>query len=189
MQLQLRASPFGAGPPLIPTAKTATLARIASPESIDRSHQKAFLQSLKRYFAGTKRIVKKGDLIAVGISTAPTFDSIEDEDTKEDTSAAVECVKQIFFRHQCFDKFNRDAEDEDARPDSLVFFVVTNLEYDVLPQSEDRTFSDSFLQAAMGELGCWVDPTVTRMVQTGLEHSIVPHMTSFLGLGQFILDL
>ncbi|KLO07022.1 AAA-domain-containing protein [Schizopora paradoxa] len=165
VRLQLRASPFGAGPPVIPTAKTATLARIASPESIDRSHQKSFLQSLKRYFAGTKRIVKKGDLIAVGISTAPTFDSIEDEDTKEDTSAVVE-----------------DAEDDDVQPDSLVFFVVTNLEYDVLPQSEDRTFSDSFLQAAMGELGCWVDPTVTRMVQTGLEHSIVPDMTSFLGL-------
>lgn len=92
-KVQLRASPFGAGPPVIPTAKTATLARIASPASMDRSHQKSFLQSLKRYFAGTKRIVKKGDLIAVGISTEPVFDVVDDEDAKEDpNSTVIECV-------------------------------------------------------------------------------------------------
>ncbi len=89
-KLQLRASPFGAGPPVIPTAKVATLARIASPASMDRSLQKSFLQSLKRYFAGTRRIVKKGDLIAIGISTAPLFETVEDEDAKEDSNAVIE---------------------------------------------------------------------------------------------------
>jgi len=34
----------------------------------------------------------------------------------------------------------------------------------------------------MGELGCWIDTFVTKMVQTGVENSWVPDVSSYLGL-------
>lgn len=44
-----------------------TVARVASPYSNDRTYQPFFLHALKDYFEGQKRLVKKGDLIAVGL--------------------------------------------------------------------------------------------------------------------------
>jgi peroxin-6 len=67
--ISLYSSPFGPQPPAIPTARTLTLARIASPFSIDRTYQPLFLRSLKAYFDGTKRLVQKGDMIAIGVNT------------------------------------------------------------------------------------------------------------------------
>lgn len=37
--------------------------------------------------------------------------------------------------------------------------------------------------STVGELGCWVDPSVTRLIQTGLEHSRVPDVGTYLELG------
>jgi len=39
----------------------------------------------------------------------------------------------------------------------------------------------------MGELGCWIDSSITRMIQTGIEHSRVPSLRSYLILGQHLL--
>jgi peroxin-6 len=69
MPISLQTSPFGSGQPAIPTARTVTLARVASPLSTDRTYQPLFLRSLKVYFDGMKRLVKQGDVIAVGIDT------------------------------------------------------------------------------------------------------------------------
>jgi peroxin-6 len=35
---------------------------------------------------------------------------------------------------------------------------------------------------AAGELGCIIDPKITKMVQTGLEKSLVPDTAGFLNL-------
>ena len=35
----------------------------------------------------------------------------------------------------------------------------------------------------MGELGCWIDPQVTKMVQAGLEHTRVPDVAPYLNIG------
>jgi peroxin-6 len=64
--IHLRASPFGSRPAL-PTANNVTLARVASPLSMDPSYQTQFMHGLKNYFDFTKRFVKRGDLVAVGI--------------------------------------------------------------------------------------------------------------------------
>jgi peroxin-6 len=46
----LGASPFGSRQPAIPTARSVTVARVASPISTDRTYQPLFLRSLKNYF-------------------------------------------------------------------------------------------------------------------------------------------
>jgi peroxin-6 len=53
--------------PVFPTAKSVTVARIASPHSVNRAYQPLFLEGLKQYFQSHRRILKQGDLIAVGI--------------------------------------------------------------------------------------------------------------------------
>lgn len=67
--ISLHTSPFGSSRPIVPTARAVTVARVASPLSTDRTYQSLFLHSLKAYFDETNRLVKNGDLIAVGIDT------------------------------------------------------------------------------------------------------------------------
>lgn len=50
----------------------------------------------------------------------------------------------------------------------------------------DETFLD---RLASGELGCFVDPKVTKMVQTGLERSLVPDVAGFVGLRESVPPL
>ncbi|KAF7295187.1 AAA domain-containing protein [Mycena indigotica] len=132
----LRSSPFGSGSPAIPTAKSVTVARVASPISVDKTHEPAFLKALRHHFNASKRIVKKGDLVAVGIDTTNRRDTDEFPETQ--------------------------------RSDEVVYFIITNTEHDVVP------VHDSYLDLAGGELGCYVDPTTTRLIQAGVEHCRVP---------------
>ena len=61
---------------------------------------------------------------------------------------------------------------------------MTNIEHHVVASNGDAALaaSDVYLGAAVGELGCWVDPSVTRMIQTGVEHARVPDMARYLNL-------
>jgi hypothetical protein len=43
---------------------------------------------------------------------------------------------------------------------------------------------DLYVSSTAGELGCWVDPVITRMVQTGLEHCWVPDVGTYLESGR-----
>lgn len=67
--VSIHASPFGSRRPTIPTAKSVTVARVASPISTDRTYQNLFLRSLKAYFDASKRLVKQDDLIAITLDT------------------------------------------------------------------------------------------------------------------------
>lgn len=67
--IRLRSSPFGSRKPAIPTAKTLTIARIASPFSMDRAYQSSFLRALESYLKSTVRLVKQGDLIALKLDS------------------------------------------------------------------------------------------------------------------------
>lgn len=67
--LSLHPSPFGSKQPTVPVAKSVTIARVTAPISVDRTYQSAFLGSLKAYFSNTKRLVKQGDLIGVGLNS------------------------------------------------------------------------------------------------------------------------
>jgi len=57
--------------------------------------------------------------------------------------------------------------------ESNISFLVTNVEYDVLPAHQCAT-PDTYADASTGELGCWVDCQTTRILQAGTEQSGIP---------------
>ena len=70
----------------------------------------------------------------------------------------------------------------EVRSNAVVFFKVTNIEYDVMP-CPNSSVEDLYTGSTLGELGCWVDTSITRMVQTGVEHSRVPSVCSYMNIG------
>ncbi|KAH9483816.1 Peroxisomal biogenesis factor 6 [Psilocybe cubensis] len=156
-QLSIRSSPFGSSNPAIPTARAITIARVASPASINRQYQPLFLESLKRHFASRKRLLKQGDVIAVSIDTDVARLNPDHEHGTFGTS-------------------------RDFRPNEVVFFKVTNIEYDVVNHA-NSSVQDLYTGSTLGELGCWVDTSITRMIQTGIEHSRVPRVRSYMNIG------
>ncbi|KAH8108501.1 AAA-domain-containing protein [Phellopilus nigrolimitatus] len=170
--LSIRATPFGFGPPSMPTAKSATLARIASPLSLNRALQNAMCRSLKSYFLATRRLVKKGDVIAVPVCTdygSALDEAIGDGDVTEDS----------------YEELSEKLVDEECQPNSVGYFIITNLDYDVVENSAVNMDADVFSGSISGELGCWIDSSVTRVVQTGIEHSSVPDVVSYMGINPF----
>ncbi len=73
--------------------------------------------------------------------------------------------------------------EQDDGVNELVYFFVTNVEHSVVPRLGEMSSPDMYVGATVGELGCWVDTAVTRMVQTGVEHSRVPDMGGYLAIG------
>lgn len=68
-----------------------------------------------------------------------------------------------------------------ASANEVVYFMVTNIEHDVVAANTDMANADDiFVRCIMGEYGCWVDTSVTRMAQVGVEHSRVPDAGSSL---------
>ncbi|KAF6764934.1 P-loop containing nucleoside triphosphate hydrolase protein [Ephemerocybe angulata] len=127
-------------------------------------YQNAFLGGLKAYFEGSTRLVKQGDLIAVTIDADAAKwmqDRGEGESRDTDTSTPINLGGGA------------------SSSSSLVFFMITNVEYEVLADNSGTNSQDVFLGSRMGELGCFVDPDVTRIVQAGLEHSRVPDVGAY----------
>ncbi|KAF9451245.1 AAA-domain-containing protein [Macrolepiota fuliginosa MF-IS2] len=157
-RISLRSSPFGRHQPAIPTAKSVTIARIATPFSINRRYQASSLSSLKSYFASTKRLVQPNDIIALSLNTNPESDR-QDGDTEED-----------------------HVDERSGSVNEVVFFLVTNVEHSVIPNAVQIAEQDLYTGSTVGELGCWIDSSSTRMVQTGIEHARVPDIGSYLEL-------
>ena len=67
LRLTVRPTPFGSRPPPLPTARSVTIARVSSPYGSDRLYQPLFLNALKMHFESQVRLIKLGDLIAVGL--------------------------------------------------------------------------------------------------------------------------
>ena len=55
-------------------------------------------------------------------------------------------------------------------PNEFVYFKITNIEHDILPDVS----MDAFCGSQLGEWGCWVDHSQTRIIQTGVEQSRIP---------------
>ncbi|KAF8491938.1 AAA-domain-containing protein [Gautieria morchelliformis] len=166
--ISIRSSLFGSHSPPIPVARVVTVARVASPYSNDRAYQPFFLHALKGYFDNQKRLVKEGDLIAVAIQPelARLWHGREPEElTKQEHTDVPEDNVELL-----------------KTPNGVVFFKITNLEYDIMNTGQASMSPDQYMAATMGELGCWVDTQITQMVQTGMEHSRVPDVTSYLGV-------
>lgn len=71
----------------IPFADNLTIARVPSELSVKRQYQPLFLDALREYFEGKKRIVKEGDIFAVGVEKEKVrwvSDSSSKTDAQED---------------------------------------------------------------------------------------------------------
>jgi hypothetical protein len=101
--LCLRPSLFGSRPPTIPTARSVTIARVASPLSTDRNYQLLLLSALKRHFdgvAGARRLVKQGDVISIDVDTDDqrNFTSWLTEDGTTDVELATHRLVVSLYR-------------------------------------------------------------------------------------------
>lgn len=97
IQVTFRASPFGAMPPPIPVAKTATLARIASPSLTDKSLQSPLFNSLKQHFLKAKRLVKKGDVFAVVAENNVENTTTDEGEETYNFYVSSSCVPDPFY--------------------------------------------------------------------------------------------
>jgi peroxin-6 len=74
-----------------------------------------------------------------------------------------------------------------SNPSETIFFLVTNIEYDVVSNEDSKSPPDTYIGSTIGELGCWIDPQTTRIIQTGLEQSRVPDVTSRTRTGKTVV--
>jgi hypothetical protein len=68
-QITLHPIRLGGPEPPVPIAHSITVARIASPSTVNKAYQHIFLQSLKKYFEFRTRLIRYGDIIAVPLDT------------------------------------------------------------------------------------------------------------------------
>ncbi|KZV61880.1 AAA-domain-containing protein [Peniophora sp. CONT] len=147
----------------LPTAQSVTIARVASKISVNKLYQPLVLDALKAYFGAGKRLVRQGDLLVLKIdlqqahlqSTLPEGEQLSGLNGSRSASSKEE----------------------------LVYFAVTNVEFrSQMNGHATHGFSELSVGFGSGELGCWVDASETRMVQTGIEHSRVPDASAYMGL-------
>ncbi|KAF9532443.1 P-loop containing nucleoside triphosphate hydrolase protein [Crepidotus variabilis] len=142
--LHLSICPVESYNPAIPTARCVTVARVACAFSTSKKFEGSILVGLKRHFHAGKKLVKRNDLFVIRIDT-----SVERWPQRAENN-----TRRLGFV---------------SAPGQLVFFRVTNLDYDI-------TVGQSDFEIASGELGCWVDSNVTRIIQSGFDHTPVPNL-------------
>ncbi|KAJ1019971.1 hypothetical protein NDA16_004252 [Ustilago loliicola] len=162
----------------IPFAESLRIARVAGPLSVDRAYQGLFLEALRTFFEDRRRICRNGDLIAVAIEASKArFVAREAEQDSVPDSA-----------HD--DIHDLKLPSSSSAKTATVYFKVTDLRSElVAPDTaasgeggRDEAMRALGLQGRMGQLGCIVDPHVTKMVQTGVEHCRVVDCDRWLGV-------
>lgn len=167
-------------PVTIPFAESLRIARVAGPLSVDRAYQGLFLEALRTFFEDRRRICRNGDLIAVAIEASKArFVACEAEQDSAPDSA-----------HD--DIHDLKLPSSSSAKTATVYFKVTDLRSElVAPDTaangaaeggRDEATRALGLQGKMGQLGCIVDPHVTKMVQTGVEHCRVVDCDRWLGV-------
>ncbi|KAI0003309.1 P-loop containing nucleoside triphosphate hydrolase protein [Russula compacta] len=164
--LYLQAAPDGIRSRNLPTAKAVTIARVTSRLSTNRSYQPLVLQGLKSFFDRKKRLIRQGDLLAVKVdlNQLPYLQAASTGDGSETSTLGVPDGQAI-----C-----------PSSAEQIVYFIVTNVDCDPPSANNALNPSDIHLGLSAGELGCWVDATVTRVTQTGFEHARIPDASAFL---------
>lgn len=154
-EVTISPTPFGARTPTLPTAKTITLARLATTESVDKRYERSWLKGLRSHFGKTSsedgRLVRRGDVLAIPIWQDRPMSSEENISDEEEGSD---------------DEMGRGKIPATA----IAYFQITSLSFDPLVALEDDFRSSLSSKVRAGELGVWTDVGGdTRMVLTGLE--------------------
>ncbi|WWC64452.1 uncharacterized protein I303_107062 [Kwoniella dejecticola CBS 10117] len=175
--LTVQPTPFGARQPTLPTAKTVSLARIATAEGVDKRYERAWLKGLKSHFSsGSKRkgkskalegggqLIRSGDIISILVFPSKPMSSDENIDDEDNSDSENES-----------DSLSPSPK---TQPKSIgvVYFTITSICYDPLVPLEEDFRSSFSSKARAGELGCWIDTDGgTKMVLTGVETDRIQH--------------
>lgn len=182
----------------IPFADSLTIARIPSALSVNRTYQTLFLDALRRYFEGQQRILKQGDVIAVGVNqgkvrwVAKKSSDKQGQDQqqagKTDTADSSDSSKDVEPSKFDFSEGQDDKDGEETPPTGVVHFSISSLTCELSsPSANDdahRNEADFEVRslARNGHFGAVVDASLTKMVQTGVVGTRVIDSTGWLGV-------
>ncbi|EPQ58726.1 hypothetical protein GLOTRDRAFT_11691, partial [Gloeophyllum trabeum ATCC 11539] len=169
-ELCIRLAPLGYARPTIPVADEVTIARVASPITIHRAFQPLVLRSLKDYFGDNARLVLEGDIIVMTVSTND-LSGLEQETSATESAEEDEPWTHPRGLHHA------------THSDEIIFFVVTKIRCSGTSTGQAAQTASSYITGD-GTLGCWVDSSVTKMVQAGIEHVRVPDIAGYIGVGK-----
>ncbi|KAF7884865.1 hypothetical protein EAF00_010683 [Botryotinia globosa] len=139
-----------------PTAKDLTLMKISTPASNERTLQNALFAGLKKYFSQKRRIVRKGDLIAVPIDQGlgRTLQSSTGEDLEIDEMLSHASL----------------AEAEPTKSAKTTAAAWYRISYVGLTKDSSDTSDDEDIWGGVAS----IDASNTRMMQSGSENSRLP---------------
>lgn len=137
-----------------PTAKELTLTKISTPASNERTLQNAFFAGLKRHFSGKMRIVRKGDLIAVPIDEelGRTLSATEDVEIDDMLSKAT---------------LNDNEPIKSVKTTGVAWFRIS---YVGSTRDGPEGSEEDDIWGGVSS----IDPSNTRMMQSGSENSRLP---------------
>ncbi|KAJ9478835.1 Peroxisomal ATPase PEX6 [Pseudozyma hubeiensis] len=162
----------------VPFAESLRIARVAGPLSVDRAYQGLFLDALRTFFEDRRRICRNGDVIAVAIEASKARFVSRDAEQDGNTDSTPDDIHELKL-----------PSGSGAAKTATVYFKVTDLRCELVApdtaaanQHRDEAIGALALQSQIGELGCIVDPNVTKMVQTGVEQCRVANCDRWLGV-------
>lgn len=150
---------------------------------MSKRYQFFWAKALKTYFEAGRKLMKPSDIFGVPIDTDSSrhlFGS-KAEHSYMEGDLRLRFISTSFAYSVAY-LLNLSQLARPCRFNEVIFFKVTNIEYDMMPQPESFN-PDFYRSSTLGELGCWVDSTITRIIQAGLEHSRVPDTRSYMQLG------
>ena len=140
-----------------PIAKEINLLRLSTPLTTERALQNAIFTALKQYFESKRRVLRERDLIALPIDTSISRLITQPTETS-DTSQEVEEMMSL-------PSYNSSSMSASV---GIAWFRVGQI---VLSESNEP--SESLSASIWDKLAC-IEPTVTRMRQSGSESSKIP---------------
>ena len=162
----------------VPFAESLRIARVAGPLSVDRAYQGLFLDALRTFFEDRRRICRNGDVIAVAIEASKARFASKEAEQEGSSDSTPDDIHELKL-----------PSGPGAVKTATVYFKVTDLRSELVApdnaaasQNEDEAIRALALQSQIGELGCIVDPNVTKMVQTGVEQCRVANCDRWLGV-------
>ena len=162
----------------VPFAESLRIARVAGPLSVDRAYQGLFLDALRTFFEDRRRICRNGDIIAVAIEASKARFVNREAEQEPSSESAPDDIHDLKL-----------PSGPGSAKTATVYFKVTDLRSELVAPDQaaaseikDEAVRALALQAQVGELGCIVDPNVTKMVQTGIEQCRVANCDRWLGI-------
>jgi len=146
---------------LPPKAKEASLVKLQTPISVERSLDMNALNGLRAYFESRQRIVKSGDLVAIPIDEElgrAVFEGV----TADDDGQGNELLSDLGD--------TAERTEQHLRSVGVAWFRIANV---ISPASDDRETPDAWNGLVV------IDPSSTHMKQSGTEQrNLPPAMTN-----------